>query len=64
MLRNEQLLHREPTLKVPALTEKTAVATILIVFLFLHLFAAAVLQRAGAEVDGSSEHNKALQLYD
>jgi hypothetical protein len=64
MLRNEQLLHRKPTVKVPASTEKPVVATILILFLLLHLFAAAVLQRAGAEVDGSSEHAKALQLHD
>jgi hypothetical protein len=64
MLRNARLLHREPTVKVPAFTERTLVATALISFLLLHLFAAAILQRAGAKVDGPSEQEKALQLYD
>jgi hypothetical protein len=64
MLRNERLLHREPTVQVPAFTEKTLVVTILIVFLLLHLFAAAVLHRAGARDNGSSEQHKTFQLYD
>jgi hypothetical protein len=64
MLRNEQLLHREPTVKVRAFTEKTLVATTLIVFLLMHLFAAAILQRTGARADGPSDQDKALQLYD
>jgi hypothetical protein len=64
MLRNERLLRREPTVKVPAFTERTLVATTLISFLLLHLFAAAVLRRAGAEVDGPSARDKTLQLYD
>jgi hypothetical protein len=64
MFRNERLLDREPTVQVPAFTAKTLVAIILIVFLLLHLFAAAVLQRASARDHGFSEQDKTFQLYD
>jgi hypothetical protein len=63
MLRNERLLHGEPTVKARAFTEKTLVVTVLIVFLLMHLLAAAILQREGARA-GPSEQEKALQLYD
>jgi hypothetical protein len=64
MFKNERLLHREPTVQVPAFTGKTLVVTTLIVFLLLHLFAAAVLQRASAGDDRSSKQDKTFQLYD
>jgi hypothetical protein len=64
MFRNERLLDRKPTMQVPAFTGKTLVVTTLIVFLLLHLFAAAALRRAGARDNGSSEQDKTFQLYD
>jgi hypothetical protein len=64
MFRNERLLHREPTVQVPAFTRKTLIVTTLIVFLLLHLFAAAVLQRASARDDRSPQQDKTFQLYD
>jgi hypothetical protein len=64
MFRNERPFHREPTVQVPAFTGKTLVVTTLIVFLLLHLFAAAVLQRASAGNNRSSDRDKTVQLYD
>jgi hypothetical protein len=60
MFRNEWLLHREPTVQVSVFAKRALVANVLMVFLLLHLFAVAVLHRAGA----GDDQDKTFQLND
>jgi hypothetical protein len=50
--------------QAPALTETALLAVILILFVFLHVLAGTILQRAGTSEAVSSEPNMTLQYYD
>ena len=60
MQTNEDPLRR----KLPATVQATLIAALLIIFLFLHVLAGAVLQRAGAPDGTHSKERTTLRPYD
>jgi len=64
MSANEDVVRRKSSAQVPLLTEQALLATILILFLLLHVMAGAMMQRAGATDRAPSTHDIAAQLYD
>jgi len=61
---NETFSQRKLSARLPAPSEKVLIATIAVAFLFLHILAGMILQRAAADGPTTPQEQAGPSLYD
>jgi hypothetical protein len=64
MLMNETLSRGKLSARLPMASEKVLITTIAIAFLFLHILAGMILQRAAADRPVTAQEQEKSSLYD